>query len=306
MLIAMLARGAFAQDVVLEDFTGPTGSWFVTDGVGLFVVPADPYDGLALECTPNAGSTDCALFSATRFPITHDTVRIQTRTEDPLGAVTTVGLVSDFGAPEVDDTVMPIAPGAWTPVEIDASAGCGEWYRFEVAHEADGPTTIDDVVSTGGVCPQLVDLDADGLCPRGNDLDGDGVCVGTDEPAEPGLTVECNESTPGARCLVLTTDPFVVGQRAELRVDGAFPGEKILVVWASAPGQSCPPQLGVTCLDVANPTIIRQKFADANGHIDFRITVPNSAAGTTLYLQATAVRYATPSDVSEVVVIPVP
>ena len=83
MVFAVLVGSAFAQDVVLEDFTGPTGSWFVSEGTGLFLDPPVPFDGRALQCTPVAGSDLCSLFSSTRFPITHDTVQLQVSTDDP-------------------------------------------------------------------------------------------------------------------------------------------------------------------------------------------------------------------------------
>jgi len=101
-----------------------------------------------------------------------------------------------------------------------------------------------------------------------------------------GVTV--NQRLTVAAPLPHFVDPFVRGEAADLRVEGAEPGEAVFFL-ASVTGTGsgpCPPLVGGLCMDVLNPILLGSAVADATGTATRTVTVPSTAPFDTAYLQA--------------------
>jgi hypothetical protein len=188
---------AMAQDVVLDDFTGPDLTWYAGFGV-TFEVPPDPWDAEALACDVVVLYGVCEAQSA-EFVVTHDTIRFRS-TSEPVGGSYDFALGLTGGLPPVLSNGRPL-PGTWDLAELAIPDGCGQsgsvFFSATTPPFAMYPEVVyfDDLELAGAVCSEFVDLDGDGGCYQGNDLDGDGFCIAPGEPATFGVVVDPDEGS---------------------------------------------------------------------------------------------------------------
>lgn len=106
----------------------------------------------------------------------------------------------------------------------------------------------------------------------------------------------------GRRTLLVTHDPLTYDGAAEVRVEGADPGEAVALWWSPVeePGCTCPDP-DAPCFELEAPTLLGSIVADAAGRGALVVELPPDEAVGTRWLQATtssALSARTPARVS--------
>jgi hypothetical protein len=281
-LAGAAAAGAPSRVVDAFDLAGP--DWVpaevstAPDGSGSLVLDGSAVGQRAFVVTHKRVSV--RLFASDVWP-----VRVTATVDEP---------ISGFGTSSV--AWAPVS--RWTTVTLDTSDLCGLEGGASLSVDAlpsygeeRQPVYVDAVQLDGEVCPQFHDADADGLCVQGHDRDGDGWCVAEDEVEPPGHKLDCNDTSPGPRCLALAVVPH--GVSATLTATGAAPGETVTFFGSGVRGQNCPPALGGVCMDLGLPRRLGAATADDAGAAVFaidRLDIP--------WFQAAVLRLAQETDVS--------
>jgi hypothetical protein len=290
---ALFAVGAAAATGPDRMLTGPTSSAW--SPAATRPVPGRSGRGVALIPDPDGDTGTGAIRAVVPVIVTHEDLRLDLLALDPWPVRVSVTL-DDPKQGHLEADATPSA-AAWSELRLGTTDLCGA--SGDLALSVDGgaddalPVYVDRIRMTGDVCPQFRDADGDGRCTQGYDLDGDGLCVSADEPLPRPALADCNDTSPGPRCLTLAIEPQ--GQHLVLTATGAEPGEAVWFFASGRRGQSCPPALGGVCMDLAAPRQVGHVVADDAGQ--GRLEVP-LVDGT--WFQAGVMRLGQSSDLSPV------
>jgi hypothetical protein len=94
---------------------------------------------------------------------------------------------------------------------------------------------------------------------------------------------------PGAGGLTLSIDGALIpGNTIVIRITGAQPNQNVYFArgTAYAAGSLCPGALNGLCIDMTGTTLMSTTPADAQGRVQFSVTVPNLPDGRVVYFQA--------------------
>jgi YVTN family beta-propeller protein len=117
-------------------------------------------------------------------------------------------------------------------------------------------------------------------------------CSDAPPPYAGDTAVSLSPPPPGVLAASLDTS-LEPGERSQLVVAGANPGERVFLVFGfQGEGQGpCPPPLAGGCLGVRNAQLLAERNADADGIATFPLNVPGSASvGAALSTQAVVLR----------------
>lgn len=120
--------------------------------------------------------------------------------------------------------------------------------------------------------------------------------------APPAAPADADGCWIGRRTLLVTHDPLTYDGVAEVRIEGAEPGEVVTLWWSPVeePGCTCPDPEG-PCFELEAPTLLGSIEADAGGRGALELALPPDEAVGTRWIQATtadALSARTPAKVS--------
>lgn len=117
------------------------------------------------------------------------------------------------------------------------------------------------------------------------------VACQVEEPATAPMSELALEQAPppGAGGLTLSMDGALIpGNTVVIRISGAQPGQNVFFArgTAYAPGAVCPAPLNGLCMDMSGLTLMNSNAADAQGRVQFSVTIPNLPDGRVVFFQA--------------------
>ena len=88
------------------------------------------------------------------------------------------------------------------------------------------------------------------------------------------------------RSLVLSHEPFVIGEAASITVSGAVPGDRVVLLTGTGLGDACYPNPDGVCLGIDRPKLLARGRANADGVATFGPILPPELEGRSFVLQA--------------------